>query len=204
MSGSNIPPNIFKVQDVFLQLYGVVPPHISELVVSTQAKNPYTVNSPYSQRSTTLKGSPLYGLSDTMGREVFCPLQFKAGDNTYDFPYAIIGLKSKILTKETPMIERGGVVIEEIGAGPWEISIKGFLMNPDMQFPDDQLDAINQLYQYRQPVNIISALTDLFLDINDQVVITSVDIPPKPKVIGVRDFSMTVIQDSVLDLYSVE
>jgi hypothetical protein len=201
---SNIPPNIFKVQDIFLQLYGEVPPHVSALPAAQTPKNPYTVNNLWTQRATTLKGSPLYGLSDTIGREVFCPLSFKAGDNTYDFPYAIVGLKNKIQTKETPMIERGGAVIEEMGAGPWEISVKGFLMNPDGQFPDDQLYAINQLYQYRQPVSMICALTDLFLELNDQVVITSLDIPPKPKVIGVRDFAMTVVQDSILDLYSVE
>ena len=201
---NDIPLNVFKIQDIFLQLYGVVPPHIDSLPAAQNAGNPNQVNSGYSKRLTTLKGSPLYGLSDTIGREVFCPLTLKAGDNEYNFPYAIVGLKSKIQTKETPMIERGGVVIEEIGAGPWEISVKGFLMNPDMQFPDDRLYELNQLYTRRQPVNIINALTDLFLDASDQVVITSLDIPPKPKVIGVRDFAMTIVQDSILDLYSVE
>lgn len=204
MNGNSIPMNEFKLQDIFLQLYGVVPAHIDSLPAAQSASNPYQINNPYSKRATTLKGSPLYGLSDTIGREVFCPLTFKAGDTEYNFPYAIVGLKSKIQTKETPMIERGGVVIEEIGAGPWEMSVKGFLMNPDMQFPDDRLYELSQLYTYRKPINMICALTDLFLDASDQVVITSLDIPPKPKVIGVRDFAMTIVQDSILDLYSVE
>jgi len=200
----DIQPNIFKVQDIFLQLYGNIPPHIDELPTQQNTDNPNTVNNLYSKRTTTLKGSPLYGLSDVIGREVFMPLQFKAGDNLYDFPYSIVGLRSRIEMKSTPMIERGGSVIEEMGAGPWEISVKGFLMNPDGQFPDDQLDAINQLYKYRQPLNMICALTDLFLELSDQVMISSLEIPPKPKVIGVRDFVMTVVQDSILDLYSVE
>lgn len=205
MSTNNLPVNEFKLQDIFLQLYGVVPAHIDSLPAVQQASpNRYQVNNTYSQRTTTLTGSPLYGLSDTIGREVFCPLTFVTGDNFYEFPYAIVGLKSKIQTKETPMIERGGVVIEEIGAGPWEISVKGFLMNPDMQFPDDRLYELNQLYTYRQPVSMVCALTDLFLAKSDKVVITSLDIPPKPKVIGVRDFAMTIVQDSILDLYSVE
>jgi len=194
-----------------LQLYGALPLEFPDLLLEKASlskvqkpKNPYSVNNQWSQRKTTLKGSPLYGLSDTIGREVFCPLTIKAGGNEYNFPYAIVGLKSKIQTKETPMIERGGAVIEEIGAGAWEISVKGFLMNPDMQFPDDRLYELNQLYTYRQPINMICALTDLFLDASDQVVITSLDIPPKPKVIGVRDFAMTIVQDSILDLYSVE
>jgi hypothetical protein len=200
---SNIAPNIFNVQDIFFQLYGAVPPHISQLLPTQPVKNPNTINQLYTQRTTTLKGTPLYGLSDTLGREVFCPLTFTIGDNVYNFPYAVIGMKNKIEIKKTPMIERGGVVIEEMGAGAWAFSIKGFLMNPDLQFPDDQLDMLNQLFTQRVPVSMSSALTDIFLAKNDQVVIEELELPMKPKVIGVRDFSMIVSQDNILDLYSI-
>jgi len=200
---NNSQPNVFNVQDIFLQLYGAVPPHISQLAAAQTPATPNTVNQLWTQRKTTLTGASLYGLSDTMGREVFCPLTFTIGDNVYNFPYAIIGLKNKIEMKSTPMIERGGAVIEEMGAGPWEFNIKGFLMNADMQFPDDQLDMINDMYTRRVPMSMSSPLTDLFLLKNDCVVITSLEIPPKPKVIGVRDFVMTVIEDNILDLYSI-
>ena len=105
------------------------------------------------------------------------------------------------------MVERGGSVIEEIGLGPWEIEIKGFLIDGNNEFPDDQLISLYQLYVANQVTNTIvtvqlkCAISDIFLGANPNVVITEIEIPPKAKVIGVRDFSMKMIQDSILVLY---
>lgn len=194
--------SIFDIAEIFKALYGYTPPRVGPLPQAT-FDNPFSESQTYTKKTQTIKGSPLYGLSDEIGREVFCPVSIKAGSKQYDFPYAILGFKSKMIYKETPLIERGGSVIEEIGVGPWQISCKGFLIDPQNQFPDEALDALNQLYKYQQPVNLICALSDLFLTKNDQVVIIDLDVPAKGKVMGVKEFSFTMIEDTILDLTTI-
>ena len=193
---------VFDIAAIFKELYGYTPARVDNMPQSANQVNPFSVKST-SQKAVTVKGSPIYGLSDVLGREVFCPVTIKAGSTNFDFPYMVIGLRNRMILKRTPLVERGGDVIEEIGAGAWELSGKGFLIDPGGQFPDAQLDKLNQLYMYRQPVNIISPLTDIFLAAGDNVVIADLEIPPKPKVIGVRDFAFNVIQDNILDLYKI-
>ena len=102
------------------------------------------------------------------------------------------------------MIERGGEVIEEIGLGAWEFQFKGFLIDAHNNFPDDQLTALNKIYINRTPVELQCALTDIFLPQPNQVVLMSLDVPAKAKVIGVKEFAFEMKQDSILDLYKVD
>ncbi|MBU2045626.1 MAG: hypothetical protein KJ712_02705, partial [Bacteroidetes bacterium] len=86
----------------------------------------------------------------------------------------------------------------------WRMTVKGFLVDPLNQFPDDQLEKLKNMWKTRDLVRVKCALTDIFLEGNDNVVISSIDIPAKAKVVGVRDFSFELIQDGILDLYAVK
>ena len=196
-------PLIFDVAQVLNDLYGYKPANIPGLPTASTDANSFSIE-PATQKRTTLKGSALYGLKDTLGREVFCPIVITARGVDYEFPYAIIGMRSKAIIVETPMVERRGAVIEEIGIDAWRFVVKGFFVDPLNQFPDQELDLLNQLWETREPVRLKCALTDLFLGENDRVVMTQLDIPEKAKVIGVRDFSFELVQDGILDLYNVE
>ena len=195
---------VFDIVATFKAIYGYLPAHIPEAGPQPNNVNPYNINKAAVKKTVTATGSPLYGLADMIGREVFMPITLTANGVNYDFPFSIIGLKNQKSMKETSMIERGGVVIEEISSGAWEISLKGFLIDANDQFPDDQLAALNTLYMTDTPVYLKCALSDIFLGGNDQVVIKNLDIPAKAKVIGVRDFSFNMVQDSILDLYLVQ
>lgn len=188
----------------FQALYGYLPAQVPSFPPQPNDVNPYAVQSAAAKKTTTATGSPLYGLSDMIGREVFMPVTLTANGIDYDFPFCIVGLKTRKDMKITGMVERGGVVIEEISQGAWDIDLKGFLIDANGQFPDEQLAALNELYTNDRPVYLKCALTDIFMQGNDQVVIANLDIPAKAKVIGVRDFSFTMIQDSILDLFKVE
>ena len=183
---------------------------------SPAAANPYNVSQTAAQRYRQPQGglTPLtdQGITDMIGRPVFMPITLLVNDpflgaTSYVFPFSLLTIKNKKIIKETPMVERGGSVIEEIGLGPWEIEIKGFLIDGNNEFPDDQLISLYQLYVANQVTNTIvtvqlkCAISDIFLGANPNVVITEIEIPPKAKVIGVRDFSMKMIQDSILVLY---
>ena len=183
-------PLVFDVAQIMQDLYGYKPVIIPDL--------PSTAN------TVTSKGSAIYGSKDLIGREVFCPVIIEAGGITYEFPFAVMDLKSKATIVETPIAERGGTVIEEIGVEAWKISIKGFLIDPLNQFPEEQLNMLNKVWKTRAPVRLKCALSDLFLEQDDHVVITSLTIPEKAKVIGVKDFSMEMTQATILDLNSID
>ncbi|MFS2189813.1 DUF6046 domain-containing protein [Mucilaginibacter sp. Mucisp84] len=194
---------LINLPDVFKTIYGYLPQTVPGLPVSDDS-NPFSVGTTSTEKRTTLKGSPLYGLSDVLGREVFCPVTINVAGKDYGFPYAVLGLRSRKILKETPMTERGGRVIEQIGVDAWEIILKGFFLHPLNQFPDEELDMLNQVYKYNEPVKLKCALSDLFLDTDDRVVIASLDIPEKAKIIGVKDFAFTMIQNTILDLTKVD
>lgn len=195
-------PVIFDVAKIIESLYGYKPATIAGLPLASKSEE-FNVSQIYKQKRTTSKGSPIYGMQDLIGREVFLPLTIKASGINYEFPFTIVGLKTKKLLVETPMIERGGSVIEEIGIDAWRISVKGFLVDALNQFPDDQLDKLNQMWRDRNPVTVKCALIDIFLEGNDLVVISNLEIPAKSKVIGVRDFSFELIQYGILNLESI-
>lgn len=197
-------PIIYDIAEIFDKLYGYKPAVIPALPAEPGAGDPFQVPAAAAQKRTTLMGSPIYGSQDMLGREVFCPIVITSNGKDYEFPFAVMGLQNKAIIIETPMVERQGSVIEEISVEAWKISIKGFLIDPLNQFPDEQLNMLNEVWKKREPVRLKCALSDLFLDKDDHVVITSLTIPEKAKVIGVRDFSFEIIQDGILDLYNVE
>ena len=195
---------VIDIAATFKALYGYLPAHVPSLPAEPDNTNPYNVKHAAVKKTTTATGSPLYGLSDMIGREVFMPITLTANGIDYHFPFSIIGTKNQKIEKRTPMTERGGLVIEEVALGAWEMDLKGFLIDANDQFPDDQLTALNILYTNKQPVYLKCALTDIFMPDGDRVVINNLDIPQKAKVIGVRDFSFTMTQDTIFDLYKVD
>lgn len=194
---------IIDVAETFRTLFGYNPAVVPTLPAATVSPNPFNIAQASNKKTTTAKGSPLYGLADMLGREVYMPITLVSKGVSYDFPFCIVGLRNQKSLKRTSMVERGGDVIEEVSTGAWEMDLKGFLIDANNDFPDEQLSALITLYQNNEPVYLKCALTDLALLANDQVVIENLDIPAKAKVIGVRDFSFKMVQDSILDLYKI-
>lgn len=190
---------IYDIKDIAEKLYGYKPYTLSALPAEQIEANPYQVK-PLVKRESTRKGSPIYGGQDLIGREVFLPVTIEGGGKNYDFPYSVLAMRRKKFMVSTPMVERGGSVKELIGLDDWQISMKGFLIDPLNQFPDDQLYELNELFKRKEPVRLKCALSDIFLEENDFVVITDFDLPDKSKIIGVRDFVFAMESDSILTL----
>jgi len=196
---------IFDVADLFREAYGYKPLNIPGLSEFQSTANNLTVPEATQRKRTTAKGSSIYGPSkDFLGREIVCPVILNVGGVDYEFPYVVVGIENKAIMEVTPMVERGASVIEEIGVEAWKISIKGFLINPLNEFPDEELDILNTVWKKRETIRLKCALTDIFLEGDDRVVISDLKIPEKAKVIGVKDFTMQLIQDGILDLITVE
>jgi hypothetical protein len=197
---------VIDVKTIFKTLYGYAPESID--TTSYNAQNGATQQNAaniaqFSKKTVTKWGSNLYGLTDLMGREVFCPMIITSGGVDYNFPHVVVGFKAPVIYKETPMVERGGSVIEEVALGAIRISVKGFLIGAYGQFPDEEIDALANLRSSKSPKYLKCALTDRFLLQGDQVVMLDLNVPEKTGFQGSKAFSFDLLEDSILDLYSV-
>lgn len=196
---------VFDLADIFSQVHGYRPAYVAGLPVSSPGM-PQAIVPSSIKKVTNMHGIPLYGQSDLIGREVFCPLTFLGVDaygkpKDYNFPYAVIGFCRTKTIISTEMTELNGSVDEVISNRDWEISIKGFLIGQFEQFPDTELKELNDLFEFNHTCRLQSAVSDIFLHTNDTILIKRIDIPEKPRVVGVRDFSIQAKSSSIFTLY---
>lgn len=191
----------FDLKDIFKQVHGYVPAHIDSLPNSISLGQSNAQITPVTKKTTNLYGQPLWGSSDLLGHEVFCPVTIEVDGKDYVFPFAVIGISRTKTVVMTEMSELNGSVKEVIGNKDYDITIKGFVIGDYDQFPDDKLKMLNDIFEQNQTVRLKSAFSDIFLHKNDKVLILKMDIPEKPKVIGVRDFALQMVSDGVFNLY---
>lgn len=192
--------NTFAIGDIFNKLYGYKPYRIDEapaVALPERFQNPAKAF----VKKHTVVGTPIWGPDvDLLGREIFCPLGIVVKGDEYRLPYCLISLRRRKTIVETEMVERGGSAKEMIGLRDWQIDVKGFLINHDNRFPDLELIRIKEIFEANEPVQLKSALTDLFLSNIDRVVITDLDLPETAKVEGIKDFRFQMLSDTIFTL----
>lgn len=191
---------VFDIRELFAKVHGYKPAVIPGLP-DTFASGELAQIPANNRKTVNLYGQPLYSQADLMGNEVFSPVTIEVDGVDYQFPYTVVGIRRSKIVVSTDMTELGGSVKEIIGNRDFEITIKGFLIGQLEQFPDDEIKALNEAFAFNQVVRLKSAYTDIFLHDNDYVLITDIQLPEKPKVIGVRDFSLQMSSDSIFTLY---
>ncbi|QEM13483.1 DUF6046 domain-containing protein [Mucilaginibacter rubeus] len=190
----------FDLKELFEQVHGYKPAKIAGLPDTIQPAELPQIGA-NARKTTNLYGQALYGAADTLGYEVFCPVTIEVDGVDYVFPYTVVGIRRAKTIVEEFMTELDGDINEIVGNRPYEITIKGFLIGINNQFPDDQIKMLNDVFVYNKPVRLKSAYTDIFLHDSDYVLIKDMQLPEKPKVIGVRDFTLAMKSDTIFTLY---
>ncbi len=191
---------VFDIKELYASLTGRQPaqvPGVPQIADNT----PLAQIQPATVKTKTLYGGDLYGQADMLGHEVFCPATIEVDGVDYFFPFVVIGIDRVKNIVITELTEVNSSVKEVIGNKDIEITIKGFLIGEYEQFPDDKLAALNKAFEHNQNVRLKASYSDIFLRDGDEVLITRLTIPPKPGVIGVRDFSLQLISDHPFTLY---
>lgn len=137
------------------------------------------------------------------GIEVFLPIHLSNGEYQIDIACATIRVQGEKTIVRTPVSERTGTVKEMFNIGDYKFSIKGVLIAADRSkvMPDDEMFTLRQLFESTSPVELNNALTDLFMDENRNVVITSLEFPDvEGKELRIRPFTMECETDCVTDL----
>ena len=135
---------------------------------------------------------------DANGRWYFMPVVLVYKGKEYEMPNSLISIRGKKNIVSTPMVGRKGTVKELISMDDYEISIQGVALDTD--WPDDQLAAIKEIYSVNESVQLKCALTDIFMDDEDMVVIKSIDIPEMRGVEHAQTYSLDLETDRSFEL----
>ena len=135
---------------------------------------------------------------DANGRWYFMPVVLVYKGKEYEMPNSLISIRGKKNIVSTPMVGRKGTVKELISMDDYEISIQGVALDTD--WPDDQLAAIKEIYSVNESVQLKCALTDIFMDDEDMVVIKSIDIPEMRGVEHAQTYSLELETDRSFEL----
>lgn len=135
---------------------------------------------------------------DANGRWYFMPVVLVYKGKEYEMPNSLISIRGRKNIVSTPMVGRKGTVKELISIEDYEIRIQGVALDTD--WPDDQLAAIKEIYTVNESVQLKCALTDIFMDEEDMVVIKSIDIPEMKGVEHAQTYSLELETDRSFEL----
>lgn len=202
--------NIIDFVKLFQGTFGTKPYVIPGATNNPKSTEPdFNINPQFESNGqvTTLLGSTIQEKFE--GKDIWLPIRLK--NNEVDImylPYAVIRISGKKHLVKTPMVERKGTVKEQYSIEDYEITIKGFLIGDNNQFPENYMKQLKDAYELNTAVTIDNAISNIFLtdkqlDTSEQrrVVITEIDFP---EVSGgrknVRPFVMQMESDTVFTL----
>lgn len=135
---------------------------------------------------------------DAGGRWYFMPVVLEHKGTEYEIPNTVISIRGKKTIVETAMVGRKGTVKELISVDDYDIRIAGVCLDAD--FPDSQLGDLAELYNINESVTLKCALTDIFLDEEDKVVIKSIDFAEMKGCETAQVFTMELVTDRSFEL----
>lgn len=145
------------------------------------------------------KGTTLYK-KDALGNYYFMPVTFIHQGKEYEIPCALISFTGRKNIIETPLVGRQGSVKELISMEDYQISITGVVFGENQVWPEEQLDAINELYNINEAIELKCALTDVFLSENDKVVIQELNLPQAGQTEHVQVVEIKCVTDRAFEL----
>lgn len=145
------------------------------------------------------KGTAIYK-GDAQGNYYFMPVTFIHKGKEYEIPCALISISGRKNIIETPLVGRQGSVKELISLEDYQISITGAIIGENQMWPEEQLDAINELYTVNEAVELKCALTDVFFSENDKVVIQELSLPSAGQTEHVQVVEIKCVTDRVFEL----
>jgi hypothetical protein len=193
----------FSLGDMLLNVIGYKGiPYPGGFIPDAPAKYAKDEKFSYSGDEASEKTSSDFGSTlrkkDAQGRWYFMPVVLEHKGAEYEIPNAVISIRGKKTIVETAMVGRKGTVKELISVDDYEIRIAGVCL--DVDFPDQQINALNELYNINESVTLKCALTDIFLDEEDKVVIKSIDFAEMKGCETAQVFTMELVTDRSFEL----
>jgi hypothetical protein len=195
-----------ELQEEYRRIFGGKKYNIPALSTAKDVVPGYNIDGIRRDEQYTPKGGLLSEILN--GVEIWLPVKFYAPEFTngvLSLPYSVVQVSMKNIFVKTPMNQRRGAVKEHWSAEDYNISIKGFLIGENRQFPEEEIEKLKMLHLSKRAIELSNAITDILL-INegvekDKVVIEDIDLPI---VEGgrkhVRPFTMKLESDCIFTL----
>ena len=186
---------------------------LGKLFENTFGGKPYVIeslgNGLDSDKLTSSLGSTLK--EQIKGIDVWFPTRFfEAGGKipVGYLPYSVVRVSGKKNIVKTPLIDWKGTAKEQYSVDDYAISLKGFVIGNNGEYPEAEIDSLKELFENRKALQIDNAITnvflmDPFLEANEQkrVVIESLEFPEvEGGRINVKPFSMQLVSDHIFKL----
>ncbi len=146
----------------------------------------------------TQKGVPIYK-QDIMGRWYFMPVSFHHLGKNYEIDCALVSISQAKKIIKTDVVGKRGTVKELISLQDLEISIKGAIVG-DGCFPEAEIKQFNELWRINEAVDLSCAISSLFMEDNDKVVITNFSMPEQNESEHVQLVSLKCVSDAPFEL----
>lgn len=191
---------VFDMQQLYASTFGNRPIQFG-IEQAKEEAGLFNVNgqNPLGKTYSTPKGHKLK--DEYLGKDIWLPITFKNVPGLGDLflPWCTIKISSKKTIVKTSLAERGGTVKELYSIDDYSASIKGFLIDPNRVWPEEDLYNLKTLWEANSSVDIDNILCDVFFQ-DSRVVVESLDFP---EVVGSKHvvaFEMSLISDSVFIL----
>lgn len=155
----------------------------------------YNFKSIPDKKKETALGSPLWGKNK---KGIFYFMPVKLGD--LELPNAIISFQGKKNIIETQLIGYKGSIKELINIDSYEITIRGILIDEEISFPDEQIMDLQELWDKNESISLQCALSDIFLQEDDKVVIRSIRLPEMKGIEHAQAYEIECISDAYFEL----
>lgn len=196
----------FDINKGFKEVFGVYT-QVPLFIVPPTLENNTTETFPLAQQSYIndrfSRGQNLIaptGIAMWDRYSIEAPLENQAGVQSYLLPHATVAsvYRAKNIVK-TVLQGRDNTVKEFISKGDHEITLRGFCINyEEDSYPEDQVRALNQLFEIDQSIVINSKFLSLFGIKN--VVVEDMSFPPMEGYQNCAPFEIKLISDSIIEL----
>lgn len=194
----------FDLQNLYKTYFGSSPYFVAKDKSTPSETESYTLTKNPNPRGTifyTKKGIALNKIG-AYGKDVWFPITFwKSNKQVIEIEACTIGVNlTKVITK-TVVSERKGTVKEVFSIDDYRFSIKGFLIDKNRVFPENQIMTLKDIFETTEPIELHGGYPEMFLDESCKVVITSLDFPEvQGKSVHIRPFTMQLESDYIQDL----
>ncbi len=167
-------------------------------------------------------GGSAYYATDPSGVEYYMPVTLIYPDSSggdasannsvrlkrWNLPFPVISVECKKTIIETALTGRNGTVKELIGGQDYVITIKGFLVGVNNEFPEEDVSTLRSIYEQNIALSIECPLTDIFLlrpnrNGSDKVVMSDLKLPVVTGVKNIRAYELKLLSDEAFNLITI-
>lgn len=196
--------NEHDLSDIFKSVWGyTAPPFLfslqnkaeNRLFNKSEESEDYEFGTPAERRNSSRLSVPYYA-NNNNGNEMFLPIWLIRPDGQMLLlQNTVSSFTNRKTIVETPLVNRQGTVKEEISVSDWDINIKGIIVSPDTDYPEDDVYALKELYDLNASLGIQNARAALLMEKQERVVIKSLRFPELKGMKHVQAFEMNLTGD---------